>query len=41
MQNFNILLSRGDWFESRFVGNPKDTFSHVTAQIIPILIFVC
>ena len=31
-QNFNILASLcsgADWFESYFVGNPEDSFSHV------------
>ena len=31
-RNFNILASlcsQGDWFESRFVRNPKDRFCHV------------
>ena len=37
MQNFNILASLcswGDWFEPRFVGNPKDRFCRVAAYII-------
>ena len=36
-RNFNFLASLcslGDWFESRFVGNPEDRFSHDEAQII-------
>ena len=35
-RNFNILASLcswGDWFESRFHGNPEDRFSGVAAQI--------
>ena len=31
-QNFNILTilcSRGDWFESRFVGNPESRFGQM------------
>ena len=35
--NFNILASLwrwGDWFESRFVRNPKDRFCRVKAQIV-------
>ena len=27
------LCSWGDWFETRFVGNPQDRFSHDKAQI--------
>ena len=30
------LFSCGDWFESHFVGNAKDRFCHVEAQIITI-----
>ena len=33
--NFLASLSGwGDWFESRFVGNPQDRFSRVEAHII-------
>ena len=27
------MLSRRDWFESRFVGNPEDRFSRVVACV--------
>ena len=30
------LCSLGNWFESRFVGNPKDRFCHAKAQIYTI-----
>ena len=37
-RNFTILASlrsfKGDWFESRFFGNPEDRFSHVEAHLI-------
>ena len=36
-RNFNILASLcswGDWFESRFHGNPEDRFSRDEAQLI-------
>ena len=35
-ENFNFLAylcSRGDWFETRFVGNPEDRFSHDEAYM--------
>ena len=35
--NFTFLASLcscGDWFESCFVGNPHDRFSHVVAHIL-------
>ena len=38
-QNFNFLaslLSRGDWFETCFVGNPEDRFSRVVASYISV-----
>ena len=38
-ENFNFLASlfcRGDWFETRFVGNPDDRFSHVMASYISV-----
>ena len=28
-----FMCSSGDWFETRFVGNPEDRFSHEEAQI--------
>ena len=28
-----VSVAKGDWFESSFVGNPKDRFSHVEAHI--------
>ena len=34
--NFNFvanLCSGGDWFETRFVGNPEDRFSHHKAHL--------
>ena len=37
MRNLNVLASlcsRGDWFKSCFVGNPKDRFCLIEAQII-------
>ena len=30
------LFSCGDWFESRFVGNPEARFCHAEAEIITI-----
>ena len=30
------LFSRGDWFETRFVGNPEDRFSRVLAAYISV-----
>ena len=35
------LCSWGDWFESRFFGNPEDRFSPVEAQIINYKNVVC
>ena len=32
------LCSWGDWFESRFVGNPEDRFSHDEAHIYSIFV---
>ena len=35
-RTFNFLASLrsfGDWFDSRFVGNPEDRFCHFEAQI--------
>ena len=31
------LCSYGDWFESRFVGNPEDRFCRIEAQLISAL----
>ena len=30
------LFSRGEWFETRFVGNPEDRFSRVVASYISV-----
>ena len=41
-QNFKFLASYctwEDWFETRFVGNPKDRFCHVVAHIV--VLFCC
>ena len=38
--NFNFLASHcswAGWFESHFVGNPEDRFSHVAAQLLCLL----
>ena len=32
--NYASLCSLGDWFETRFVGNPEDRFSRYEAQLM-------
>ena len=34
----SVFCSWGDWFETRFVRNPEDRFSHDEAQIIIVLL---
>ena len=33
------LCSWGDWFETRFAGNPEDRFSHDRAHIVDFRVF--
>ena len=35
------LVSRADWFESHFVGNPKDMFCRVKAHISEAFLCIC